>query len=71
MAVHYLKMKPNLMIYGKTAKAIYDEIIKKKLVSRIEHAAYLGQELQKAEDALKLGKNYVQDFPIFEKFMEY
>ncbi|NYB52997.1 MAG: dihydropteroate synthase-like protein, partial [Methanobacteriaceae archaeon] len=71
MAVHYLKMQPTLAIYGQTAKAIYDEIIKRKLVSRIEHAAYLGQELQKAEDALKLGKNYVQDFPIFNKFMEY
>ena len=71
MAVHYLKMQPTISIYGQTAKAIYDEIIKRKLVSRIEHAAYLGQELQKAEDALKLGKNYVQDFPIFHKFMEY
>jgi dihydropteroate synthase-like protein len=71
MAVHYWKMQPTLMIYGQTAKAIYDEIIKNELVSRIEHAAYLGQELQKAEDALKLGKNYVQDFPIFQKFMEY
>lgn len=71
MAVHYLKMKPTIAIYGQTAKEIYDEIITRKLVSRIEHAAYLGQELQKAEDALKLGKNYVQDFPIFQKFMEY
>ncbi len=70
-AVHYLKMQPTMAIHGQTAKAIYDEIIKRKLVSRIEHAAYLGQELQKAEDALKLGKNYVQDFPIFHKFMEY
>ncbi|OPX60854.1 MAG: methyltetrahydrofolate:corrinoid/iron-sulfur protein methyltransferase [Methanobacterium sp. PtaB.Bin024] len=71
MTVHYQKMQPTLVIYGQTAKAIYDEIIKRQLVSRIEHAAYLGQELQKAEDALKLGKNYVQDFPIFHKFMEY
>lgn len=71
MAVHYLKMQPTLIISGETAKEIYDVIIKKELVSRIEHAAYLGQELQKAEDALKLGKNYIQDFPIFQKFMEY
>ncbi|BDZ72203.1 dihydropteroate synthase-like protein [Methanobacterium petrolearium] len=71
MTVHYHKMQPTLVIYGQTAKEIYDEIIKRELVSRIEHAAYLGQELQKAEDALKLGKNYVQDFPIFHKFMEY
>jgi len=70
-AVHYLNMKPTMAIEARTSKEVYDEIIKRKLVSRIEHAAYLGQELQKAEDALKLGKNYVQDFPIFRRFMEY
>ena len=69
--VHYKKMQPTLAIYGQTAWELYHEIINRKLVSRIEHAAYLGQELQKAEDALKLGKNYVQDFPLFEEFMEY
>ena len=31
----------------------------------MEHATYLGAELQKAEIAAKLDKNYVQDFPIF------
>jgi dihydropteroate synthase len=41
-------------------------IIKKGLVSRVEHAAYLGAELQKAEISLKLGKNYLQDFPLFK-----
>ena len=71
MAVHYQKMQPTIAIHGQTAKEVYDEIIKRELVSRMEHAAYLGQELQKAEDALKLGKNYIQDFPIFQKFMEY
>ncbi len=30
-----------------------------------EHAIYLGYELSKAEIALKLGKNYVQDEPLF------
>ena len=71
MAVHYQKMQPTIGISGQNAKEVYHEIIKRKLVSRVEHAAYLGQELQKAEDSLKLGKNYVQDFPIFQKFMEY
>jgi len=70
-AVHYLHMQPKMVIKGHTSKEVYDEIIKRNLVSRIEHAAYLGQELEKAEDALKLGKNYVQDFPIFRHFMEY
>lgn len=71
IAVHYRKMQPTVAISGYTAKEVYDEIIKRKLVSRIEHAAYLGQELQKAEDAVNLGKTYVQDFPLFQKFMEY
>jgi dihydropteroate synthase len=38
-----------------------DTILKMELVSRIEHAAYLGQELKKAELALKLGRSYAQD----------
>lgn len=64
-AVHYKKMKPTVSIQGKTAKALYDMIIKEGLISRIEHATYLGAELQKAEIAAKLGKNYTQDFPLF------
>jgi dihydropteroate synthase-like protein len=70
-AVHYLNQQPNLAITGTIAKQIYDTIIELNLVSRLEHAAYLGSELQKAEEALKLGKNYVQDFAIFNKFMDY
>ncbi|MBI5680017.1 MAG: dihydropteroate synthase-like protein [Methanobacterium sp.] len=66
-AVHYIKMKPDVIIEGETAKAVYDEIIKRNLISRLEHATYLGSELQKAEIAIKLNKNYVQDFPLFKK----
>jgi dihydropteroate synthase len=35
-----------------------------QLVSRLDHAGYLGRELQKAEMALHLEKNYVQDEPL-------
>lgn len=66
-AVHYVKMKPDMVLKGETAKSIYDEIIKRGLVSRIEHAAYLGAELQKAEIAAALNKNYIQDFELFKK----
>ncbi len=66
-AVHYIGMKPDLIIKGKTAKAVYDEMIKKGLISRLEHATYLGAELQKAEIAAALHKNYVQDFELFKK----
>jgi dihydropteroate synthase-like protein len=66
-AVHFANMKPDVSIQGKTAKDIYDMIIKRGLISRIEHASYLGAELQKAEIAAKLGKNYSQDFPLFKR----
>lgn len=67
VAVHYIKMKPQLIIKGKTSKSVYDEIIKRKLVTRIEHATYLGSELEKAEIAAKLNKKYLQDFPLFKR----
>lgn len=70
-AVHYQKSKPQLTLTGREAKAIYDEIIKRKLISKLEHAAYLGSELQKAEESLKFGKHYIQDFPLFQKFLEF
>ena len=64
-AVHYKNMEVNISIQGKTSKAVYDVIIKQGLISRIEHATYLGAELEKAEIAAKLGKNYTQDFSLF------
>ncbi len=64
--VQYIKMKPQIMVVGSTAKAVYDEILKRGLISRMEHATYMGSELEKAEIALKLGKNYIQDFPLFD-----
>jgi len=64
-AVLYVDYKKTLVIESDSARAIYEEIIRNDYISRIEHAAYLGMELEKAEIALKLGKNYVQDFPIF------
>ncbi len=67
-AVHYQDMQPKIAITGKNAKEIYDEILKRGLISRMEHATYLGSELEKAEIAAKLNKNYVQDFPLFKKF---
>ncbi|AMD16925.1 dihydropteroate synthase [Methanobrevibacter sp. YE315] len=65
-ATHFRKNKPDLVIVGHSAKEIYEEIIIKKLVTRMEHAAYLGSELQKAEIAMITGKDYVQDFDLFK-----
>lgn len=50
-----------ITIIGSKAKEIVDTAIRYNLLSRLEHAAYLGRELMKAEIALLLKKNYIQD----------
>jgi hypothetical protein len=37
------------------------------MVSRLDHAGYLGRELQKAELALVLDRSYSQDEPLLSK----
>ena len=64
-AIYYKDYKLNCVIEGTTARAIYEEILRREMISRMEHSAYLGMELEKAEIALKLDKKYIQDFPIF------
>lgn len=65
-AVLFKNYEKSAVITATTAQAIYEEILRRDLISRIEHAAYLGMELQKAEFALKLNKQYIQDFPLFD-----
>ncbi len=48
-------------IAGATAKEILDTIIRLGMVSRHDHAVYLGRELMKAELALKFRRSYSQD----------
>jgi dihydropteroate synthase-like protein len=57
--------KPSVIIKGETAENIYSKIEQMKLITRLDHAAYLGRELAKAEIALVTGKEYVQDSPLF------
>ncbi len=54
----------NAVIGGKDAKSILDTVLRLNLISRLDHAGYLGRELKKAEVALTLGKNYMQDQPL-------
>jgi dihydropteroate synthase-like protein len=58
--------KPSNIVKGKTAKAVYAKIVEIGLVTRLDHAAYLGNELAKAEVALKTGKEYIQDRVLFD-----
>lgn len=57
--------KPSLIIKGEKADEIYSKIIEMGLITKLDHAAYLGSELAKAEIALKIGKNYIQDNSLF------
>lgn len=70
VAAHYDSVemtKPRNVVKGKTAEAVYGKILSLGLVSRLDHAAYLGSELAKAEVALRTGKAYVQDSALFKK----
>jgi len=57
----YSREKPEAIIKGRTPLEICITIIENGLLSRFDHAAYLGIELTKAEIALQTGKSYVQD----------
>ena len=46
---------------GRRAEEIYRKIIHENLISRLDHAAYIGKELARAEAALKSGETFVQD----------
>ncbi|NYT19067.1 MAG: dihydropteroate synthase-like protein [Methanosarcinales archaeon] len=48
-------------IVGKNARDVMDTIMRMKLISKVDHASYLGYELEKAEIALRLGRSYSQD----------
>jgi len=57
----YSQDKPDVVIKGKDPLEICTTIIENMLLSRFDHAAYIGIELTKAEIALETGKSYVQD----------
>jgi dihydropteroate synthase-like protein len=66
-AIHYNlgEEEPDLIIKGSNSREIYQTIIRENLISKFDHAAYLGKELEKAYIALKLGRSYVQDDSLF------
>ena len=58
------KRSPNKLYKGKSAKEVGIKLSEGKEdfpISRIDHAMYLGRELQKAEECLKECVNYIQD----------
>lgn len=49
------------IIEGDSTGALYAEAIERNLVTRLDHAAYLGRELARAEQSLLQGTPFVQD----------
>ncbi len=49
------------VVEAATPAAVYAGLIERGLVSRLDHAAYLGRELARAEESLRTGASYVQD----------
>ena len=51
----------DVVIEGATAAELYTPAIDRGLISRLDHAAYLGRELARAEESLRAGEPFVQD----------
>jgi tetrahydromethanopterin S-methyltransferase subunit A len=59
---HYLNNGVlDAVIEGVSAAELYTPAIDRGLISRMDHAAYLGRELARAEESLHSGKPFVQD----------
>ncbi len=69
VALHYESAADNPIniIKGKTAKSLYAKIAELGLISQLDHAAYLGRELEKAEICLRTGIAYLQEKSLFKK----
>jgi len=56
--------QPNNIFKGKSAKEVGMQISeghREFPISRLDHAIYIGRELQRAEQCLKTGEQYIQD----------
>ena len=56
--------RPSAVFRGRTAKQVGIQLTEgdgPHPISRLDHALYLGRELQKAEQCLKDGRSYIQD----------
>ncbi len=49
------------VVEGSTASSVGATALERGLVSRLDHAVYLGRELARAEESLRTGAPYVQD----------
>lgn len=49
------------VVEGMSGSALYTEAIRRHFLERLDHAAYLGRELARAERTLDTGEPYIQD----------
>ena len=63
LLVEHYDYKENLLriIEGDSARSIYLTLVRNGWVSKLDHAAYLGKELARAELCRKHGLEYIQD----------
>ena len=62
---HYsTQMLPLHEMRGRNASSLLLGLLREDLVSQLSHAGYLGQELEKAQLAMKAGVPYQQDRPL-------
>lgn len=62
----YLKDR-EIDIIGRSAQDIAEELYRRDLIPDPVHALYLGSELIKAQIALRTGRSYIQDEPLFRE----
>ena len=62
----YGSATPDTVIRGSDPLGIVALAIEQGLISRLDHAAYVGSELESAKVALALKRSYVQDAELFE-----
>lgn len=55
---------PDMIIYGRTAKEVYWQIVDWETMAHISHVFSIGEELAKAEIALRLGIEFKMDSPL-------
>jgi dihydropteroate synthase-like protein len=61
---------PDVVVRGREPLAIRDTLSKIGLISTLEHAYYLGIEIEKASIASQINRSYYQDEELFERHSE-
>ncbi len=70
IARHYsseTRKVPTIELEGTTAQQLINAILTRDLVTQLDHAAYIGRELTRAELALVTGRPYIQEAALFGK----